>query len=63
MPMINVILCKDCKHFRAFPEEPYGLCTRLPKTALIVKSNDYCSSADYPLPEYDDHNVSGLLDD
>ena len=58
-----VITCRECKYFRAYTDGTYGNCTRTINRGAVVKTTDYCSYADYPLPEVDDHDVSGLLDD
>ena len=63
MPQINVIFCKDCKYFRPIPNSDYGTCQKHNFHGAVVKSTDYCSYAELPLPEIDDHDVSGLLDD
>lgn len=62
----RVIHCSECKYYRPFPDGLYGQCTHLCKTATVEKPTDYCSHAETkapPLPEHDDHSVSGLLDE
>ena len=62
----NATVCSKCGKFKPFPDGIYGECHRLQKVTTIVKTDDYCSYAVPkvpPLPEYDDHDVSGLLDD
>ena len=63
MPQINVIFCKDCKYFRAYTDGTYGNCTRTVNHGAVYRKTDYCSYAELPLPEIDDHDVSGLLED
>lgn len=63
MTQINVIFCKDCRYFRPIPDAPYGTCHKQTFHGAVVKETDYCSYADYPLPIYDDHNESGLLEE
>ncbi len=61
----ELIRCSECGKFKPFPDGIYGECHRLLITT-IVKTDDYCSYAvpkDKPLPEYDDHDVSGLIDE
>lgn len=62
----TVTLCSECKKFRPYPDGIYGDCTRLQKTSIVEKTTGYCSHAEPktpPIPEIDDHDVSGLLDD
>lgn len=69
MPQINVIYCKDCKHFYPFFNFPYGKCSRRHCDDEVVKTTDYCS---YAKQKYDDisdivdnaqHTSSGLLEE
>ena len=58
-----VTICSECKHFKPFAEPDYGECMKKMFRGAILKTTDYCSYAELPLPEHDDHTVSGLLDD
>lgn len=64
-----ITFCKDCENFRPFPGGANGECRRHSgSSASVVKTSDYCSCAEQkapysPQPMYDDHEVSGLLDD
>ena len=61
-----VTFCSECKHFYPFFNPPYGKCSRRHLDDEVVKTTDYCSYAvpkAPPIPEIDDHDVSGLLDD
>ena len=62
----RVTRCSECKYFYPFFNQHYGKCSRRHLDDEVVKTADYCSYAvpkDLPVPEYDDHEVSGLLDD
>ena len=56
--------CSECEHFRSFGNG-YGECCHSPSRTAVMKTTDFCSYAKkkVPLPEFDDHTVSGLLDD
>ena len=59
-----IIPCGSCRHFRQIPDTDYGTCLRaLRNGGSIMKTTDYCSYAELPLPEADDHTVSGLLEE
>ena len=58
-----VTLCGECRNFRPIPNSDYGTCQKHNFHGAVVKSTDYCSYAELPLPEIDDHDVSGLLED
>lgn len=54
--------CLNCGKYRPFGNG-YGICGIFGHT---MKDKDFCSYAEEkeaPLPEYDDHTESGLLDD
>ena len=52
--------CICCRKYKPFGNG-YGECNVFKHT---MKDNDFCSYAEErQLPEYDDHDVSGLLDD
>lgn len=57
-----IIPCGSCRNFRPIPNSDYGTCQKH-NFQGAVKSTDYCSFAELPLPAADDHDVSGLLDD
>lgn len=59
-----IIPCGSCRHFRQIPDTDYGTCLRaLRNGGSVMKTTDYCSYAELPLPEADDHTVSGLLEE
>ncbi len=55
----RVTRCSECKHFYPFFDPPYGKCSRRHYDVEVVKTTDYCSYGESPLPVYDDHEVSG----
>ena len=56
--------CGSCRHFLQIPDTDYGTCLRaLRNGGSVMKTTDFCSYAELPLPTADDHDVSGLLDD
>ena len=60
----TIIPCGSCRHFRQIPDTDYGTCQRSMRNGgAVMKTNDYCSYGELPLPEADDHDVSGLLDE
>lgn len=66
----KVIHCKDCQYYDhdKLDKIDEGLCSRRIATETMVKETHYCgyailNKAEHPLPPYDDHEVSGLLDD
>ena len=66
----NIILCKDCKKYRPFPDSVYGQCTRLLNNCYTIeKRTDYCSHAEQKYDDISDivdnaqHTSSGLLEE
>ena len=60
----EIIPCAECEHFHDFGNG-YGECNKFGIRGTIMRPCDFCSYAKkkVPLPEFDDHTVSGLLDD
>lgn len=58
-----VITCRECKFFRAYTDGTYGNCTRTINHGAVYRTSDYCSYAELAVPEFDDHDVSGLLEE
>ena len=60
----DVILCEDCRYFYIeHSGEAYGKCSKMP---VVVRRDEFCSRGKpkaTPFPEYDDHTVSGLIDE
>ena len=63
------ITCHECRYFKNYDGYrgegsergvKYGKCY---KNAVIVRTHDFCSRAEWNLPDYDDHDVSGLTDE
>lgn len=60
----HIVPCGSCRHFRQIPDTNYGTCVRVLRNGGGVrKTADFCSYAELPLPDADDHTVSGLLDE
>ena len=59
----KVIHCKDCRYFDPVENETKGFCKRKNYINLTTEKNGFCNYAEHPIPPYDDHEVSGLLDD
>ena len=66
---VEIIKCHECRYFKNYDGYrgegwergvKYGKCY---KNAVMVRTHDFCSRAEWNLPDYDDHTVSGLLDD
>ena len=63
----QIIPCEDCKHWKD-TGNGYGRCQRGARQATgeTCKAGDFCSKAQAKEKElygYDDHTVSGLIDD
>lgn len=61
-----VITCRECKFFRAYTDGTYGNCARTVNHGAVYRKTDFCNYAEQkevPLPEIDDHDVSGLIDE
>lgn len=58
--------CSECEHFHDFGNG-YGECNKFGHHGTVMRPSDFCSYArkrgKVPLTEYDDHNVSGLLEE
>lgn len=61
----ELIRCSECRNFRPMPNSDYGTCQKRAFYGAVVKTTDYCSYAVPKSPplEYDDHDVSGLIDE
>ena len=71
--VVPVVRCSECEHFRPFhssSDSLYGHCLNRQFYGVTVRTHDFCSYASekreqekLPIPEYDDHNTSGLLEE
>lgn len=58
-----IVTCRECKYFRPYTDGTYGNCTRAINHSAVYRKSDFCSYTEPAVPEFDDHDVSGLLEE